>query len=413
MPSPACSEPPVGLAAATAPLVGPDPGADPVPWTAVWTEDRAGDVLVWSGPADRAPRALVGRARPVPALRLSATLMDHHVHGGMGVDAATSTPDAVARWLRSQRAAGVGLTLASLPALGPGALAEALDRLRAPWQRGLLAGVHLEGPYLSPARAGAHAPEVLCPPASAAGRRIRAVIDAAPAGLIRTLTLAPELPGAVELAADLARAGTVVCLGHTDTGGAAVGAALDAVEAARSASAPTPVVTHLFNAMRPFHHRDPGPLPALLAAARQGRARVELIADGVHVADEVLAGLLADPGLAPRVMLVSDAVAATGAPPGTRHRLGAVRVRSAADAPRLDTGGSPALAGGAVGLPEAVGRLLAAGLPPDAVLRAAVHVPRSSLETEKHAVPEDDVLVWSAEGRVRVLTVPEGARRTG
>lgn len=92
---------------------------------------------------------------------------------------------------------------------------------------------------------------------------------------------------------------------------------------------------------------------------------------------------------------------------------GAVRVRSAADAPRLDTGGSPALAGGAVGLPEAVGRLLAAGLPPDAVLRAAVHVPRSSLETEKHAVPEDDVLVWSAEGRVRVLTVPEGARRTG
>lgn len=414
MPSPACSEPPDGLVAATAPLVGPDPGADPVPWTAVWAEeDGAADVLVWSGPADRAPRALLVRARPVPALRLSATLMDHHVHGGTGVDAATADPDAVVRWLRSLRSAGVGRTLASLPALGPEALAEALERLRGPWERGLLAGAHLEGPFLSPARAGAHAPEVLCPPDSAAGRRIRAVIDAAPTGLVRTLTLAPELPGAVELAADLTRAGTVVCLGHTDADGAAARAALDAVDAVRGAGDPTPVVTHLFNAMRPFHHRDPGPLPALLAAARQGRARLELIADGVHVADEVLAGLLEDPGLAPRILLVSDAVAATGARPGTRHLLGPVPVRAAADAPRLDAGDSPALAGGAVGLPPAVGRLLAAGLPPDAVLRSAVHVPRASVQTTEHAVPEDDVLVWSASGRLRVLTVPEGARRAG
>lgn len=155
MPSPACSEPPDGLVAATAPLVGPDPGADPVPWTAVWAEeDGAEDVLVWSGPADRAPRALLVRARPVPALRLSSTLMDHHVHGGTGVDAATADPDAVVRWLRSLRSAGVDRTLASLPALGPEALAEALERLRGPWQRGLLAGCTSRAPSSPPPARG-------------------------------------------------------------------------------------------------------------------------------------------------------------------------------------------------------------------------------------------------------------------
>ena len=416
MPSPASSEPPPAgaLVSATAPLVGPDPGADPVPWTAVWAEDgRDAGTLVWAGPAARAPRALLHRARPVPALRLTGTLMDHHVHGGAGVDAATSSPHALAAWLRARRAAGAGLTLASLPALAPDALVAALERLRDPWEQGLLAGVHLEGPFLSLARAGAHAPSVLCPPDSPAGRRVRAVIDAAPAGLVRTLTLAPELPGAVAAAADLTRAGTVVCVGHTDADGPAVRAALDAVDAARGGAGPTPVATHLFNAMRPFHHRDPGPIPVLLAAARRARIRLEVIADGVHVADEVLADLLEDPALAPRILLVSDAVAATGAPPGSRHRLGPLPVRAAADAPRLDGAGSSALAGGAVGLPEAVGRLLAAGLPPDAVLRAAVHVPRLSLETGEHAVPEDDVLVWGAEGRVRVLTGPGGVPAAG
>lgn len=418
MPSPACSEPPPAgaLAAATAPLVGPDPAADPVPWTAVWAQRAGGEepgTLVWAGPAACAPRTLLRRARSMPALRLSATLMDHHVHGGAGVDAATSSPDALAGWLRARRAAGVGLTLASVPALPADDLSAALERLRGPWEQGLLAGVHLEGPFLSPARAGAHSPAVLCPPDSPAGRRVRDVVGAAPAGLVRTLTLAPELPGAVELAADLTHTGTVVCVGHTDADGPAVRAALDAVDAARGGTGPTPVATHLFNAMRPFHHRDPGPIPVLLAAARRGRVRLEVIADGVHVADEVLADLLEDPALAPRILLVSDAVAATGAPPGTLHRLGPLPVRAAADAPRLDGAGSPALAGGAVGLPQAVGRLLAAGLPPDAVLRAAVHVPRLSLGTGEHAVPEDDVLVWGADGRVRVLTGPGGAPAAG
>ncbi|MDO4240549.1 hypothetical protein [Micrococcus sp.] len=100
MPSPACSEPPPAgaLAAATAPLVGPDPAADPVPWTAVWAQRAGGEepgTLVWAGPAACAPRTLLRRARSMPALRLSATLMDHHVHGGAGVDAATSSPDAL------------------------------------------------------------------------------------------------------------------------------------------------------------------------------------------------------------------------------------------------------------------------------------------------------------------------------
>ncbi len=419
MPSPASSEP--LLRAATGPSVPAEPGGDPQALTLVWEEPAAGRApddgapvrLRWAGPAAEAPRGLLDRVRPgghARARRITPPLADHHVHGGAGVDLATSGAEDVRRWLTELRAAGASVVLGSLPALVPADLAAALERLRPLWEDGALAGVHLEGPFLSPARAGAQHPAALCAPDSAAGRRVRELLRAQPRGFVRTLTLAPELPGAGEVAAELDAAGTVLCLGHTDAGPAEVAAALDWP---RPRAAATPVATHLFNGMRPFHHRDPGPVPTLLAAARRCRLRLELVADGAHVAPELMALILEDPDLAAQTCLVSDAIAATGAPCGTVHRLGPAVVHAAPDAPRLGEpaedgrgseaagpagGGRAPLAGGRRTLVEAVTALLAAGLDADAVLRAAVHVPRRSLPETPAPELEDGALVWG-EGR--------------
>lgn len=297
-----------------------------------------------------------GHAR---ARRITPPLADHHVHGGAGVDLATSGAEDVRRWLAELRAAGASVVLGSLPALVPADLAAALERLRPLWEDGALAGVHLEGPFLSPARAGAQHPDALCAPDSAAGRRVRALLRAQPRGFVRTLTLAPELPGAREVAAELEAAGTVLCLGHTDAGPAEVAAALDWP---RPRAAATPVATHLFNGMRPFHHRDPGPVPTLLAAARRGRLRLELVADGAHVAPELMELILEDPDLAAQTCLVSDAIAATGAPCGTVHRLGPAVVHAAPDAPRLGEPAEDGQGSKATG-PEDGGRAPLAGAP--------------------------------------------------
>ena len=431
MPSPASSDPapPTGpLRSARAPWVAADHGAAPVEWLVTWAETPEagpgddGARLVWAGPAEAAPREVVAAAAEPgvgrDAVRVTGPLLDHHVHGGAGVDLATSPVGDVAAWLERGRRAGVGTVIGSLPALPAADLASALDRLRPLWEEGSLAGVHLEGPFLSPARAGAHDRAALCTPASAAGHAVRAALRGRPRGLVRTMTLAPELAGSAALERELAAAGTVPCLGHTDADLPAARAALDRWEALRRRTersggrAPRPVVTHLFNAMRGFHHREPGPLPLLLDAARRGRLRLELIADDVHVSHHLVDLLLGDPALAPAVCLVSDAVAATGAAPGTRHRLGPRTIHAGHDAPRLgrtpaSTGAEEApLAGGRRSLADSVAALLRRGLDPDAVLRAATHVPRESLGAE--ACDGDDparagVVVWGPAGTRTVL----------
>ncbi|MDY6055716.1 N-acetylglucosamine-6-phosphate deacetylase [Micrococcus sp.] len=399
-----------------------DPTADAPRWAALWRPAPDGadtpGTLVWSGPEARLPRKLAARVPrggwAADVLRLTPPLTDHHVHGGDGVDAATSPTAALRTWLGRRRRAGVGAVLASLPALSAADLAAALERLAPLVHEGALAGVHLEGPFLSPARAGAHHPGVLCTPDSPAGQAVLAVLRQVPEGVVRTVTLAPELPGAERLGAELAGTGIVPCPGHTDADARTIGAAVErwaaaseawSSGAASSAVGREPVVTHLFNAMRPFHHRDPGPLPTLLAAARRGRVRAEVIADGVHVAPELLQLLFEDPALAPQLVLVSDAVAATDAPAGVDLRLGPATVHAGDDAPRLGpasagTEACPPLAGGARDLTASVSALLRAGLPADAVLRAAVHTPRRSLPER---TPPPGILVWTHDGGRRVL----------
>jgi len=208
-------------------------------------------------------------------------------------------------------------------------------------------GLHVEGPFLSPAKKGAHNPRYLREPDLAAVERW------SPATGIRLVTMAPELPGALDVIAALSSRGVLVSAGHS-------GATFDQAIAAFDAGAR--YGTHLFNAMSPFGHRDPGLPGALLT---DPRPTVGVIADGVHTHRSVIG--LTWLALGPhRMNLVTDAMAALGMPPG-RHLLGDFEVVVDATSARLADG---TLAGSILSLDQALrtlidvtGRTLADALP--------------------------------------------------
>ena len=198
-------------------------------------------------------------------------------------------------------------------------------------------GLHLEGPMLAPVRRGAHPPAHLAPPSDE-------LIDAwsAEAGVV-LVTLAPELPGALDVVRVLVSRGVTVSLGHTD-------ATADEFAAGRAAGAS--YVTHLFNAMRPFGHRDPGPIGAALA---DPDVVVGLICDGLHV--DPVAVAMAWRALGPhRLNLVTDAVSAMGDSADTARSLGSVGITVGADGVRNAEG---VLAGSDLSLDRAVRNLVA------------------------------------------------------
>lgn len=217
-------------------------------------------------------------------------------------------------------------------------------------------GVHLEGPFLAPEQAGAHPARRIVDPTPEAVERLLAL--ATP----RIVTLAPERPGALGLVTRLSRAGVLVSMGHTS-------ADADAGRAAIAAGAR--MVTHALNAMEGLRHREPSMLAAALA---DPRVAIGLIADGVHVAPELL--LLVARLCGPRLVLVSDAGAATDAPPGV-HRLGETRICAEGGAVRVR--GRAVLAGGNAPLHAGAGVLMAAGVPRAAALAAAAIAPRRAM----------------------------------
>jgi N-acetylglucosamine-6-phosphate deacetylase len=195
-------------------------------------------------------------------------------------------------------------------------------------------GLHLEGPMLSPVRHGAHPVVALVEPSLE-------VIDGwCPDGGVRLVTIAPELPGALDVIAALAARGVTVSIGHTDA---------NAAEFAAGRTAGARCVTHLFNAMRPFAHRDPGPIGAALA---DDDVVAGLICDGLHV--DPVAVRMAWRGLGRRLNLVTDAVAALGT--GDDGRLGDVAVTVTAGAVRDAAG---VLAGSVLTLDQALRNLVA------------------------------------------------------
>ena len=189
-----------------------------------------------------------------------------------------------------------------------------------------------------------------------------ASLHAAAAGRLRVITLAPELPGATALIKAAARAGVIVAVGHTDATADVTAAAVDA-----GASH----ATHLFNGMRPLHHREPGPAGALLD---RDEVSCEVIADGVHLHDTAirLVARACGPG---RLVLITDATAAAGMPDG-RYRLGSMQVDVAGGVARLAGNAEPgAIAGSTATMAGVVRHAIAAGLPVTDAAAAASTTP--------------------------------------
>lgn len=311
-------------------------------------------------------------------------MVDLQVNGYAG-DEVGDGPDAHRRIARALARDGVTAycpTLVSRDDAGYRDAAAALAGTRRPADGARSAGVHLEGPFLNPARAGAHRRRVLGP---AGGARVAALAELLSP---RIVTLAPEVEGGVAAVRLLARRGVLVSMGHTEAGAAVV------AEAVRGGLR---MVTHALNAMPGVTARGPDGLAAALA---DRRVAIGVIGDGVHVGPAALAALRAAAG--PRLVLVSDAVAAAAAPPGA-YRLAGVPVTSDGTTVR-DAAGR--LAGAAAPLWRGVGGLRAAGAAPAAALAAATTAPRRLLGLPGLA-PGDpaDLVVVDAAGRVRCTLV--------
>jgi N-acetylglucosamine-6-phosphate deacetylase len=314
------------------------------------------------GPGDAAERPPPGL--PVTDLRGHWVLpgfVDLHVHGGGGSSFTQGSADDARRAAEFHRRHGSTTLVASLvtaPLADLEARAAMLAGLAA---EGAIAGLHLEGPFLSAARCGAQNPRHMTAPDVAAFERLHA----AAAGHLRVITIAPELPGAANVIQAAVRAGVTAAIGHTD-------ATADITSAAVDAGASH--ATHLFNGMRPWHHREPGPAGALLD---RDEVTCEVIADGVHLHDTVirLAGRAAGPG---RLVLITDAMAAAGMPDG-RYRLGPMHVDVAGGVARLagnaEPGTAGAIAGSTATMADVVRHAVAAGLPVTEVAAAASTTP--------------------------------------
>jgi N-acetylglucosamine-6-phosphate deacetylase len=279
---------------------------------------------------------------------------DMHVHGGGGVSY-TDGSDAAERAAAFHRRHGTTSTVASLVSAAPDELLTAVRVLAESARRGIIAGIHLEGPWLSPQYCGAHDHRQLRAPDPA---EIDALLTAAD-GAIAMVTLAPELPGGIDAIERFVDAGVVVALGHTD---ATYEQTRQAIDAGAS------VGTHLFNAMRPVHQREPGPALALL---QDPRVTVELIADGVHVHPALVRHVIETAG-AERVALVTDATAAAGSPDG-RFRLGGRDVDVVSGVARVR--GTSTIAGSTATMDQLFGTAVSlVGPPGDDALAAAVRL---------------------------------------
>ena len=232
-----------------------------------------------------------------PDARILPGLIDIQLNGAFGDDFADPTAD-VAEICRRLPRFGVTAFVPTIVTSAPDVYAPALANLRhaaAPGESRIL-GVHIEGPFISNAYRGAHDPAHLRPPS------IEEAACWLEAGDVRWLTLAPELPGALELIRFLVGHGVRVSIGHTD-------ATWD--QAAAAVEAGATLATHLFNAMRPFRHRDPGVAGYVLATG----LTAGFIADGNHVAFEALR-MVARVKAPDELVLITDALAGLGMPPG-------------------------------------------------------------------------------------------------
>ena len=251
--------------------------------------------------------------------------VDIHVHGGGGGSFTSGDPIHARRAVDFHRSRGTTTSLASLVTASGGELLRSVAILAELVDDGLLAGIHLEGPWLSERRRGAHDAGQLRDPDQT---ELRALLNTG-RGTVKMITLAPERAGALDAIKTIVDHGAVAAVGHTD-------ASYDVMRAAISSGAR--VATHLFNAMRPIHHREPGPILALLESPD---VVVELVHDGTHLHPAIYRHVVRSAG-SDRIALVTDAMDAAGMSDGT-YRLGALTVEVEGGEARV--AGSGTLAG--------------------------------------------------------------------
>jgi N-acetylglucosamine-6-phosphate deacetylase len=284
---------------------------------------------------------------------LAPGFIDTHVHGGGGAQFNTSDVDEVLAAAAFHGSHGTTGMLATTVTASVPELCACLGAISACVGRSGILGAHLEGPVLSARFPGAMDPALFLMPDAADVARLLEAGD----GSVRMMTVAPELPGGIDLVRTLVGSGVVASLGHTD---ADLSIALAAIGAGASAA------THVFNAMRPLHHRDPGVTGAVLDSPQ---VSCELICDGVHV-DPVTLRLAFRAKGAAGVRLVTDAMAAAGMPDGS-YALGSTGV--VVSGGRATVAESDAIAGSTLTMDAAVWnavRYLGVGVP-DAVLMAS------------------------------------------
>lgn len=314
--------------------------------------------------------------------------VDLHVNGFGGVDFHSADTDGYRRAAQALLATGVTAFQPTLISAPEAELAAALREVPPNGAAPHVLGAHLEGPFLAPERLGTHPAAARRDPDAALLERLLT------AGPVTHVTLAPELPGALELV-DLLRArGVTVSCGHSN-------ATADEARDAFARGART--VTHIFNAMRPFAAREPGLAGAALAA---DEVIVQVIVDGVHLAEET--AKLVWQAAAGRVALVTDAVAGAGLGDGT-YRLGSVDVSIENGVVRR---ADRTLAGSTVTMIEAVQNLAALGAPLAGALAAASEVPakiarRDDVGRLAPGAPADVVVVDDSLELVRVLAAGE------
>ncbi|WP_116114673.1 MULTISPECIES: N-acetylglucosamine-6-phosphate deacetylase [Amycolatopsis] len=257
----------------------------------------------------------IGTGTPPPGDRVDVAgcyvvpgFVDAHCHGGGGGSFSSGDAKEIVTAIKAHRRHGTTTMLASLVSDPVRTLVDQMAVLRELVDDGELAGIHLEGPFIASARCGAHDPAVLREPDAAT---VDALLRAG-RGAVRMVTLAPELNGGVRAVRQLAESGVIAAIGHTDGTEEQIRPAIDAGAT---------VATHLFNGMRPLHHREPGPIGVLLD---DERVTIELICDLVHVHPTVLrmAARYAGRG---RTTLITDAMSATDAADG-RYHLGRLEV---------------------------------------------------------------------------------------
>lgn len=336
------------------------------------------DLIVYSGPEAGFDSSGFSGADHVEVPEGGAVLpglIDLHCHGAVAGDFSAADETASRSAVDFLHRSGTTSLLGSIMTASPQVLWAGIGALQGLVDEDLMAGIHLEGPFLSPTRCGAQDPKWLLEP----DLQLAADLIEVAAGRLKTMTYAPELAGADDLVDLLTAHGVTPSLGHTDCDAATAAASLSRARAAMTqasdADARRPTVTHLFNGMPPLHHRAPGPVAACLRQAKAGEAVVELIADDVHLDPQTVRMVFELVG-AENIALVTDSMAATGLSDG-HYVLGASPVTVHDGTAKLNSTG--AIAGGTQTLLDVLRLAVAAGVPPADAVASATSVPAQIL----------------------------------